>query len=155
MSAPGREPLVAVRSAVPADEESLVAHALASAEESERYRGEMMHVGADVGALEELSLVAVIAGEVVGSLLARRTSPQEWMVTSIYTVPEARGVGVADAMMDRFRAHASAAGATRLLSRALPGDRETKNLFERHGFTARMLVLGTDLVTQAHPEPEA
>jgi L-amino acid N-acyltransferase YncA len=101
-----------------------------------------------VDAESRVTFVAEIAGEVVGSLVAGELSDGAWMILSVHTVEGARGVGVGDALMERFCDAAGERGARRLLSRALPGDRETKNLFERHGFTAQMIVLGSDVPSE-------
>ena len=66
-----------------------------------------------------------------GSLLAG--------VEALYVLPEARGVGLGEALMDEVLAWAGAAGAAGVDSIALPGDRVTKNFFERFGLTARAL----------------
>ena len=66
-----------------------------------------------------------------GSLLAG--------VEALYVLPEARGVGLGEALMEEVLAWAGAAGAAGVDSIALPGDRVTKNFFERFGLTARAL----------------
>lgn len=68
-----------------------------------------------------------------GSLLAR--------VDDFVVDPEAREVGIGEAMMDRLMGEARARGCVGIDSRALPGDRETKNFFESFGLKARMLVV--------------
>lgn len=66
-----------------------------------------------------------------GSLLAD--------IEALYVLPEARGVGLGEALMEAVLAWAAAAGAAAVDSVALPGDRVTKNFFERFGLTARAL----------------
>ena len=55
--------------------------------------------------------------------------------------PEAREVGIGEAMMDDVLDHLRAAGCVGVDSRALPGDRSTKNFFESFGLKARLLVV--------------
>jgi GNAT superfamily N-acetyltransferase len=56
-----------------------------------------------------------------------------------------RGVGVGDHLMDAFLAAARAAGVSRVGGEALPGDRATKNLFERNGLVARLILVERNL----------
>lgn len=55
--------------------------------------------------------------------------------------PEARGSGIGEAMMNLVLDHLRAADCFGVDSRALPGDRETKNFFESFGLKARLLVV--------------
>lgn len=66
-----------------------------------------------------------------GSLLAD--------IEALYVLPAARGVGLGEALMEAVLAWASGAGAEAVDSVALPGDRVTKNFFERFGLTARAI----------------
>ena len=66
-------------------------------------------------------------------------------VESVYVDPEAREVGFGDALLDIARRTAVEFGATLLEGTALPGDRETKNLYERAGITARSITVSVVL----------
>ena len=67
------------------------------------------------------------------------------VVESLFVEPEAREVGVGEAIMD-FVLHWSAAqGVIGIDAVALPGDRATKNFFERFGLTARAIVVHRSL----------
>lgn len=62
-------------------------------------------------------------------------------VSDLYVDPGARGIGVGEAMMDLLIEAAREAGAIGIDSIALPGDRATKNFFERFGLVARAIVV--------------
>ena len=70
-----------------------------------------------------------------------RTGDLLGVIDDIYVEPEARGVGVGEALMDVALTWLSAEGCTGVDARALPGDRATKNFFEGSGFSARLLVM--------------
>lgn len=71
------------------------------------------------------------------------------VISDLYVDPEARGIGVGEAMMDLLVGHARAHGARGIDSLALPGDRETKNFFETFGLKARAIVVHRDLQDDA------
>ena len=62
-------------------------------------------------------------------------------VSDIYVLPDARGVGVGEAMMELLMAWAGRRGCVGVDSLALPGDRDTKNFFETHGLVARAITV--------------
>ncbi len=72
-------------------------------------------------------------------------------VTDIYVMPEARGVGVGEAMMGELMDWAGRRACIGVDSLALPGDRETKNFFETHGLVARSITVHRSLADT--PEP--
>ncbi len=59
----------------------------------------------------------------------------------IFVEPEAREVGVGEALVADVTDWCRDAGCIGIDSFALPGNRSTKNFFETFGFTARMLVV--------------
>jgi GNAT superfamily N-acetyltransferase len=59
----------------------------------------------------------------------------------LYVEPEARGVGVGEALIAKLTVWCGENGCDGIDAMALPGMRETKNFFERSGFTARLLVM--------------
>ena len=63
------------------------------------------------------------------------------VVTDLFVLAGARGVGVGEAMMDHLVEVARAEGCVGIDSLALPGDRETKNFFETFGLTARAILV--------------
>jgi GNAT superfamily N-acetyltransferase len=86
--------------------------------------------------------VATIDDVVVGYLhLDVSADASTATVRQVYVQPEARELGLGDALLETAMHHARAAGCTALEAVALPGDRDTKNLYERAGVTARLLVM--------------
>ena len=67
------------------------------------------------------------------------------VVRQVYVQPEARELGFGDGLLDAARREAQRHGCSTLEGFALPGDRETKNLFERAGITARKIIVSTRL----------
>ena len=86
-----------------------------------------------------------IDGAVVGYGAARLVTLHDGAVLGrvddIYVMPEARGVGVGEAMMEMLLDWARSRGCVGVDSLALPGDRETKNFFETHGMVARSITV--------------
>lgn len=67
------------------------------------------------------------------------------LVDEVFVLPEARQVGFGDELLAAALAAAQQAGAAVFEGIALPGDRETKNLYERAGITARSITVSTRL----------
>ncbi len=63
------------------------------------------------------------------------------VVDDIFVEPEAREVGVGEAMLDDVVTWCREADCVGIDSYALPGNRSTKNFFETFGFTARVIVV--------------
>jgi GNAT superfamily N-acetyltransferase len=59
----------------------------------------------------------------------------------IFTLADARRVGVGEAMMNRFLTAADAAGIQLFDATAPPGHRHAKNFFESNGFKARRIIM--------------
>lgn len=66
-------------------------------------------------------------------------------VRQVWVEPEARELGFGDLMLAEALADATRRGCAALEGTALPGDRLTKNLYERAGVVARKIVLSTRL----------
>lgn len=66
-------------------------------------------------------------------------------VRQVWVHPEARELGFGDDLLAEALHAARSHGCTVLEGTALPGDRDTKNLYERAGITARKIVLSTPL----------
>jgi ribosomal protein S18 acetylase RimI-like enzyme len=73
-------------------------------------------------------------------------------VDQVYVTPEARQLGFGDALLALATETARQAGAGYLEGHALPGDRETKNLYERAGVTARLITVSRPLTGPSTPE---
>ncbi|MEO5680578.1 MAG: GNAT family N-acetyltransferase [Acidimicrobiales bacterium] len=67
------------------------------------------------------------------------------VIEELHVDPQARAVGVGEALLDAIVPWARQVGCGGLDSFALPGARDTKNFFETFGMTARLLVLHRDL----------
>ena len=63
----------------------------------------------------------------------------------VYVHPQARGLGLGAELLSAAVEEGRERGCARLEGTALPGDRETKNLFERAGIKARKIVMSTTL----------
>ena len=89
--------------------------------------------------------VGTLDDVVVGAqLVVPRRWPDGRVVLEIrflYVEPEARELGVGEALVDAVLADARATGAFAVESTALPGDRDLKNLFERFGLVARAITV--------------
>ena len=66
-------------------------------------------------------------------------------VWQVYVHPEARELGFGDWLLEAAMARARELGCTVLEGTALPGDRDTKNLYERAGIKARKITVSTPL----------
>ena len=89
-----------------------------------------------VGTIDD---VALGFGAVVVERL--RSGARLGVITDLYVEPEAREVGIGEAMADALVEHCTAAGCIGVDATALPGNRAAKNFFETHGFTARSLTM--------------
>lgn len=105
---------------------------------------------------DALVVVGTIDGAVVGYGVIRLVGLHDGAVlgrvTDIYVMPEARGVGVGEAMMDELMDWAGRRACIGVDSLALPGDRDTKNFFETHGLVARSIIVHRSLADTANSE---
>ena len=86
----------------------------------------------------------VIVGFLVGSV-DDTSRGRVFRVDRVYVVAEARELGCGDDLLAGAVARAGEAGCTFLEAVALPGDRDTKNLYERAGVTARSITVSKRL----------
>lgn len=101
-----------------------------------------------LGDEDSLLLVGEIDGYPLGFLWARVEPllPQAegedvGVIRLIFTDPEARGVGVGDAMITQALAELRGRGLRFFDARVSPGHRNAKNFFESNGFSARLIVM--------------
>jgi GNAT superfamily N-acetyltransferase len=127
-------------------------HGLATAELREQRGGELWARQTDRAAGPSFAggaWVGTIDDEVVGYALARLDDLADGsrlaVLTDVYVLPEARGVGVGELLLDAATAWAIEAGAFAIDSLALPGMRESKNFFETAGMVARSITVGRRL----------
>jgi len=76
-------------------------------------------------------------------------------VDQVYVLPDVRELGYGDALLEAATAAAVEAGAHVLEGTALPGDRDTKNLYERAGITARLIIVSRPLREVSGPSSSA
>lgn len=81
---------------------------------------------------------SVIVGFVTVRVAVHGAAPVA-TIERIRVTEAARRVGVGDALLAGASVEARTRGCTRLDALALPGDRDTKNLYERNGLTARLI----------------
>jgi ribosomal protein S18 acetylase RimI-like enzyme len=90
--------------------------------------------------------VATIDDVVVGYIeLATPLPGGAGVVLQVYVHPEAREVGFGDYLLAEAIVAIKELGGTVVESFALPGDRDTKNLYERAGVTARKIIVSKRL----------
>jgi GNAT superfamily N-acetyltransferase len=86
--------------------------------------------------------VAVVDDVVVGYLVAMiddRAGARVVEIDQVWVTPEARELGFGDALLAAAIDLGRSQGADAVEGQALPGDRHTKNLYERAGIVARLL----------------
>ncbi|HSL74749.1 MAG TPA: GNAT family N-acetyltransferase [Ilumatobacteraceae bacterium] len=83
--------------------------------------------------------VAVIDDVIVGYLVADLGTDRVIRIDQVWVTPEARELGFGDELLAAAIASGRARGAEAVEGQALPGDRHTKNLYERAGIVARLI----------------
>ncbi|CAN5605878.1 hypothetical protein BH20ACT2_BH20ACT2_06200 [soil metagenome] len=90
-------------------------------------------------------VVGTIDGSVVGYGAVRRDTLRDGgvigVIDDLFVDPDARGVGVGEAMMDQLLDWCRRCGCEGVDGLALPGNRATKNFFERYGLVARAILV--------------
>ena len=149
-------PLFAVRSATVADAVALSDLEREARIEITAFRGHEMLLseiesigalwGSTVGNTLSLVLVAETSGQIVGyakgDISATSTS---CVVSHIYVDQMARQIGIGAGLIAELARVAKSRGCTTLDALALPGDRKMKNLYERVGMPARLLIASKTL----------
>jgi GNAT superfamily N-acetyltransferase len=94
--------------------------------------------------LDGAVLVAELDGVPVGYLVVR-VDDSIATVEEVWVTPEAREVGFGDELLAAAIDVARTAACRVFEGSALPGDRHTKNLYERAGIVARLITVSTGL----------
>ena len=98
-----------------------------------------------LGRDDALVVVGTVDETVVGfgvvTLERLRTGETLGVISDLFVEPDARAVGVGEAMADELAAFCVARGCMGIDALALPGHRAAKNFFEESGFTARAIVM--------------
>jgi GNAT superfamily N-acetyltransferase len=137
-----------VRRADPADDlaplielEQEARAALVGQRGGDRWLAEHPAVGRDWAArcLSADVWVGVIDLVVIGYLVAELGDDLVVRVDQVWVTPEARELGFGDELLATAIASARERGAVAVEGQALPGDRHTKNLYERAGIVARLI----------------
>jgi ribosomal protein S18 acetylase RimI-like enzyme len=95
------------------------------------------------------TLDRVVVGYGIMRVEVLRDESRLALVPELFVEPEARGVGVGEAIMDALVARARELECRGVDVVALPGHRAAKNFFEEHGFTARAIVMHHALAPDA------
>ncbi|HLF99109.1 MAG TPA: GNAT family N-acetyltransferase [Acidimicrobiia bacterium] len=115
---------------------------------------------ASYGALFDDAGVRVLVGTIDGTVMGFAVGETDVLhdggllgiISDICVEPGARAIGVGEEMANNLVDHFRALGCIGVDSWALPGQRETKNFFEEHGFVSRGIVVHKRLTDDA---PEA
>lgn len=84
-------------------------------------------------------------GIVLVGYLVLTTSKDVAVVEDVYVTPQARELGFGDALLAAGLEQAAASACSLFEGASLPGDRDTKNLYERAGIKARLITVSTSL----------
>lgn len=90
-------------------------------------------------------VVAHIGSVVVGYLVGVLGDDRIIRIDQVWVTPEARENGFGDALLELELERARRAGAVAVEGESLPGDRHTKNLYERAGIVARLITTYREL----------
>jgi GNAT superfamily N-acetyltransferase len=94
---------------------------------------------------DALVVVGTVDDTVIGfgvvTLEQLRNGDTLGIVSDLFVEPDARAVGVGEAMAEALVAFCTEHGCVGIDALALPGHRAAKNFFEESGFTARALVM--------------
>jgi len=63
----------------------------------------------------------------------------------LFVEDSARGIGIGESLVNATVDEARAQGCRRVAGQALPGDRETKNVYERTGLVSQVITVGRNL----------
>jgi ribosomal protein S18 acetylase RimI-like enzyme len=89
--------------------------------------------------------IAHIDDVVVGYMVAELGADLIVRIDQVWVTPMAREVGFGDALLEQAIGSARERGAIAVEGESLPGDRQTKNLYERAGIVARLITTYREL----------
>jgi GNAT superfamily N-acetyltransferase len=149
-------PPFVVRRAIEDDSLSLQLLEEESREEVQQFRGHLALLDESpliaeswlqtVTSIDHSVLVGVVAQQVVGYVCAEfNSSTSICLITQIFVDPQARQLGIGAHLVGEIVHIARERGSMRLDACALPGDRKMKNLYERVGMPARLIVVSKTL----------
>ena len=84
-------------------------------------------------------------GDVIVGYIVVDTRTDVATVDDVYVTPQARELGFGDAMLAAAIESARGSGCTHFEGESLPGDRDTKNLYERAAIKARLITTSVEL----------
>ena len=138
------EPQIFVRVAVNDEQQLIKDFVEKSRVEASAYRGHM-DFRPPATSDEEVTFVAGVGNTIFGALSAYDAGLGRWFIDLLYVVPEAREIGIGNELVQFALVELRSRQAKSINAAALPGDRSTKNLFERHGLVAQMITVGKQL----------
>lgn len=133
---------VFVREGLDSDVSLIERHLEMAKVESHNYRGS---VPDRADGARRHSFIAGFASTDFASMEVSETGPGRWRIEHVFVEPEAREVGIGDALVRHGLEWMRTKGGTWVEASALPGDRSMKNLFERHGLVAQTITVGKSL----------
>ena len=89
--------------------------------------------------------IAHIDDVLVGYMVAELGADLIVRIDQVWVTPLAREVGFGDALLEQAISSARERGAIAVEGESLPGDRQTKNLYERAGIVARLITTYREL----------
>jgi ribosomal protein S18 acetylase RimI-like enzyme len=132
-------PSILIRFAQASDQSALLRLEEEAHTEAKRYRG----LTPD-SMVRGTSIVAVVGSSIVG-YLNYVISESHATITSVHVHVDAREVGIGDSLVHFAISVLKKDNVEWISASAQPGDRDLKNLFERHGLVAQRIIVGKSL----------
>jgi ribosomal protein S18 acetylase RimI-like enzyme len=132
-------PAILIRVALASDQAALLHLQEEAYTEAKRYRG--LPPDSMVGGT---SIVAAVGSSIVG-FLNYFISESHATITSVHVHVDAREVGIGDSLVHFAISELKKNNVEWISASAQPGDRDLKNLFERHGLVAQRIIVGKSL----------
>lgn len=139
------------------DRAVIEALAQAGRDDAATKRGGPLLVARDLPAVDAVTAAydVIVLGEIDGVVVGYAAvtaepvpgGPPLAVIGELFVLPDARGIGVGEVMMDEVIRWAGERGCRGVDAIALPGDRETKNFFETFGLVARGITVHRALGT--------